>query len=123
ITIAGQINPAETLAMIAKTLGAIPRPARKLDATYTVEPPQDGERNVELRRVGRGQNLIMAYHTPAMAHPDSAALEVTAGILSGRGGSGRLDKAIVDAKKALSVRVGVEELHDPGFVTVSATLS
>src|SRR5215472_2623046 len=52
LVVAGQIDPAKTLTMIAGTLGAIPRPTRKLDATYTVEPPQDGERTVELRRVG-----------------------------------------------------------------------
>src|SRR5580692_149670 len=92
ITIAGQIDPAQTLALVATTLGAIPRPARKLDETYTTEPPQDGERSVELRRVGRGRNLIMAYHGPAMAHPDSAAIEVMSGVLAGRGGTGRLDK-------------------------------
>src|SRR5262249_32271508 len=70
LTVAGQIDPSKTLAVIAGTLGEIPRPARKLDETYTVEPAQDGERMVELRRVGKGKNLIMAYHTPAMAHPD-----------------------------------------------------
>src|SRR5947208_2088133 len=123
VTIAGQIDPADALARVGATLGAIPRPARVLDATYTTEPSQDGERVVELRRVGRGKNLIMAYHAPAMAHPDSAALEVAAGILAGRGGTGRLDKALVDSKKALSVNVSVEELHDPGFVRVSSTLS
>src|SRR5215472_13090404 len=74
LVVAGQIDPAKTLTMIAGTLGAIPRPTRKLDATYTVEPPQDGERTVELRRVGKGKNLIIAYHSPAMAHPDAASL-------------------------------------------------
>ena len=70
LTIGGQIDPTQALAMIGRTLGAIPRPTRKLDATYTVEPIQDGERFVELRRVGTGKNLILAYHGPAMAHPD-----------------------------------------------------
>jgi len=123
VTIAGQIDPAATLATIEKTMGAVPRPARTLDEPYTTEPPQDGERSVELRRVGRGKNLMIAYHAPAMAHPDSAALEVAGGILAGRGGTGRLDKALVETKKALSVAVSMEELHDPGFVMVSATLS
>jgi zinc protease len=123
LVVGGQIDPSQTLSMIATTLGVIPRPARKLDQTYTVEPPQDGERSVELRRVGKGKNLIIAFHGPAMAHPDAAALEVMAGILSGRGGVGRLDKALVDTKKALSVNMSVGEMHDPGLVTVSATLS
>jgi len=40
----------------------------------------------------------------------------------GGGGTGRLYRALVDSKKALSVRMNVEELHDPGFVTATATL-
>jgi len=40
-----------------------------------VEPPQDGERYVELRRVGEGQEVIVAYHGPATGHADSAALQ------------------------------------------------
>jgi zinc protease len=123
VTIAGQIDPSQTLAMVANTLGAIPRPTRKLDETYTVEPAQDGERSVELRRVGKGKNIMMAYHTPAMSHPDTAALDVMADILAGRGGTGRLDKALIDSKKAVAVRMSVEELHDPGMAVLSATLS
>ena len=123
ITIAGQIDVSQTLTLVAESLGKIPRPARTLDQTYTVEPPQDGERSVELRRVGRGKNLMMAYHTPAMAHPDSAALEVLSGILVGRGGTGRLDRALIDTKKALSVRASVAEFHDPSWVMLAATLN
>jgi zinc protease len=124
VTIAGQIDPALALTLVGRTLGAIPKPARALDNTYTVEPAQDGERVVELRRVGKGKNLIMAYHTPAMAHPDSAALEVLSGVMtSGRGGVGRLDKALIDTKKAVSISMSVSELHDPGVVELSATLS
>jgi len=123
VTIAGQIDATRTLAIVAQTLGAIPRPTRVLDTTYTIEPAQDGERSVELRRVGRGKNLIVAYHTPAMAHPDAAALEVATGILAGRGGTGRLDKALIETKKAVSISASVEELHDPGFTEIRATLS
>lgn len=123
VTIAGQIDPTDTLRVVAKTMGAIPRAERKLDTTYTMEPAQDGERTVELRRVGKGKNLILAYHTPAMSHPDSGPLDVLSRILAGRGGTGRLDKAIVDSKKALSVRVSIEELYDPGVAVISATLN
>ena len=123
LIVGGQIDPSKTLAMIADSLGTIPRPARKLDATYTTEPAQDGERTVELRRVGSGQNLIMAYHGPSMANPDSAALEVLGGIMNGPGGTGRLYKALVDNKKAMSVSISNMENHDPGLIEVSARLS
>ena len=74
----------------------------------------------------------MAYHIPAAAHPDSAALEVLAGVMSGGGsrrggpdgaGSGRLYKALVDNKKAVSARMSSEMLHDPGCVLVTVQLS
>jgi zinc protease len=123
LVIAGPIDPVKTLGMVADILGVIPRPTRKLDETYTVEPPQDGERSVELRRVGKGKNLMLAYHTPAFAHPDDGALEVMEGILVGPGGSGRLYKALVETRKALSVSLSIMELHDPGVSTVSATLN
>src|SRR5271163_3960671 len=76
LVIAGQFDQTKALAYVAETCGAIPRPTRKLDETYTVEPAQDGERYVELRRVGTNQGIIIAWHAPALSHPDSAALEV-----------------------------------------------
>jgi zinc protease len=128
VVIAGKFDEAKTLGWVADTMGKIARPTRKLDETYTVEPPQDGQRTVELRRVGGNQELIIAWHAPAMAHPDSAALEVLTGIMEtgggrGGGGSGRLYKALLDNKKAVGVNVGYDELHDPGYVEVIATLS
>ena len=123
LVVAGPIDPAKTLTMIAESLGVIPRPTRKLDETYTVEPMQDGERYVELRRVGKGKNLLIAYHSPAMAHPDAGIIEVMEGVLTGPGGSGRLYKALVETKKALSVNMSIMELHDPGLVTVSVSLN
>src|SRR5580704_18147599 len=107
LVVAGQFDEAKALAMVAGTIGAIPRPTRNLEEPYTVEPAQDGERYVELKRVGQNPAIVMAWHAPALSHPDSAALEVLGGILSGggRGGTGRLYKALVDNKKALSARM------------------
>jgi zinc protease len=48
--VVGKIDEAKTLALVNKYFGGIPRPSRVLDKTYTVEPQQDGERFVELRR-------------------------------------------------------------------------
>jgi zinc protease len=123
LIVGGQIDASKTLAMVADSVGRIPRPERKLDATYTTEPAQDGERSVELRRVGTGQNLVMAYHGPAMSNPDSAVLEVIAGILNGPGGTGRLYKALVDNKKAMSIGIDVGEFHDPGLIEFASRLS
>ena len=136
LTLTGRLDESKTLAMIAGTVGRIPRPAQPVEQTYTVEPPQDGERFVELRRVGEGQEVVMAYHAVSAGHPDSAALEVLAGIMSGGGGGrggrggfgggaaeGRLAKALVDNKKAESASMSFRPQHDPGLVTLSASLS
>jgi zinc protease len=125
LVIAGQFDQSKALAYVAETCGAIPKPTRKLDETYTVEPAQDGERYIALRRVGDNPAIAIAWHAPALSHPDSAALEVLDGVLAGggRGGTGRLYNALVDNKKALSVRMEFQELHDPGFILVAAALS
>jgi zinc protease len=128
LVIAGQFDESKALAYAAQTCGAIPRPTRVLDQTYTLEPVQDGERLVELRRVGTNPVLMIAWHAAAFTHPDSAALEVLSGILEagggrGGGGTGRLYKALIESKKALSVNMDYEELHDPGWVMAAATLN
>jgi zinc protease len=132
LVIAGQFDPAKALGFVSETCGKIPRPTRALDETYTVEPVQDGERFVELRRVGNGKELMVAYHAPAAGHPDAGALQVLAGIMGGGGGfgrggpgggGGRLSKALVDTKKATSANMSFRQLHDPGFILVSASLS
>src|SRR3954447_22581016 len=70
LTVAGRFDEAKALQWIAATAGGIPRPARKLEPTYTTEPTQDGERTVTLRRVGDVQALAALYHVPAASHPD-----------------------------------------------------
>ena len=134
LVITGRIDETKTLQMVADSMGQLPRPARSLDQTYTVEPPQDGERFVSLRRVGQGQNVMIAYHAVASAHPDSAVLQVLAGIMNGGGGrggrgggggsqEGRLAKALVDTRLAESAGMNFQLQHDPGLVIVSASLN
>jgi zinc protease len=65
---------------------------------------------------------MMAYHVPAGAHPDSPALDVLSGILS-EAPSGRLYKALVESKKAVSTDASNYSLHDPGVEMFSATVA
>ncbi|HLI84682.1 MAG TPA: pitrilysin family protein [Bryobacteraceae bacterium] len=121
LTIAGKFDETQTLAWIADAFGKIPKPRRTLETTYTREPVQDGERFVALRRVGDTQSVLALYHVPAGADPDMAVLEIIDGLLS-EAPSGRLYKALVENKKAVSVDSGAEELHDPGFFIAEARL-
>ena len=121
LVIAGQFDEVEGAGVWwRRPVGAIPRPTRKLDATYTVEPAQDGERYVELRRVGqnpgdhdrRGMRRRCRIRIPRRSKCWAGSCR---GGGRGGGGPGRLYKALVDNKKALSARMGYEELHDPGL--------
>jgi zinc protease len=119
LLVAGRFDPDKTLALVQELFGKIPKPARVLQATYTIEPTQDGERSVTLRRVGDLQSLWVAFHVPAAAHPDAPAVEMLAEIL-GDTPSGRLHKALVETKKATSVGSFFLDLHDPGFLMWNA---
>src|SRR5580692_2803431 len=121
LVVAGKFDDAKTLSWIKELFGAIPKPTRQLIPTYTEEPTQDGERDVTLRRTGDIQAIEMAFHTPAGSHPDAAPLEVLSAIL-GETPSGRLYKALVETKKAVSTRGDTSDFHDPGLLEVSATV-
>jgi zinc protease len=119
LIVAGKFDEAKALEYTQKYFGAIPRPARKLNTTYTEEPSQDGERRVELRRVGDVAIVAACWHIPAASHEDSAALEVLDSILA-TPPSGRLYKALVETKLATSVYAGADSRHDPGVFDVLA---
>jgi zinc protease len=99
LVVAGKIDEQKTLALVNDYFGGIPKPDRELQKFYTLDPVQDGERSVTLRRVGDVQVTMAAYHVPAGSHPDYAAVSVLARVL-GSAPSGRLYKALVDTKKA-----------------------
>ena len=65
LIVAGQFDESKALAMVSQTLGALPRPQRVLTQPYTVEPTQEGERFVTLRRIGDIQGIMAVYHIPA----------------------------------------------------------
>ncbi len=119
LIIAGKFDETKALALVQKYLGAIPKPTRKLDNTYTEEPPQDGERTVILRRVGTVGSVGVSYHMPSAAHADWAPLSVLAGILSQQP-NGRLYQALVESKKATSVNSSAGNNHDPALFDCSA---
>ena len=127
LVVAGKFEPDKTLHLIEKIYGAIPRPQRSLDRgnllykTYTVEPTQDGERLVTLRRTGDAPLVMAGYHVPAGSHPDFAAVDVLAEVL-GSEPSGRLYKALVESKTAASIGAFAFQLREPGMLLTYAQL-
>ncbi|MFD2177386.1 M16 family metallopeptidase [Veronia pacifica] len=122
LVIAGKFEPSSLLKKIDATFGAIPKPERKLQDTYTTEPAQDGERSFTIRRIGDVQYLSSLYHIPSGAHEDIAAIEVLNTILSATP-NGRLHKAMVEQKLASSTFGFNLPLKDPGMTMFGAELS
>jgi|CXWL01.1.fsa_nt_gi zinc protease len=114
LLVAGKFDEKKALAYIQQYFGPIPKPTRVLQPTYTVEPPQDGERQVSLRRTGDIQYIGMAYHTPPVADKDYAANDALIEILT-NDPSGILYKKLVDTKLASKLYGYSQTLYDPGF--------
>jgi zinc protease len=121
LAVAGKFDAAKTLDIINATFGIIPRPPEPLPGTYTVEPPQDGERVVTLRRNGDVQVVGVLYHVSAGASEDFPAVEAVSDILTAQP-SGRLYQALVKTGMATSVESFVLPLRDPGMLLISATV-
>jgi zinc protease len=119
LTVAGKIDEAKTLTMINEYFGKIPKPTRVLPKSYTIEPTQDGERFVELKRTGDVQMLMAMYHIMPGSHADYPAMEVLTELLTTEP-NGRLYKNLVNTKKASSIFGFPFQLYDPGFVLFGA---
>lgn len=114
LIIAGKFDEKKALANVQQYFGPIPKPTRVLQPTYTVEPPQDGERQVSLHRTGDIQYVSMAYHTPSLADKDFAANDALVEILTNNP-SGVFYKKLVETQMASKLWGYAFNLHDPGM--------
>jgi zinc protease len=119
LVVAGKIDEAKTIRLITEKFGSIPRPDRKLYPTWTIEPTQDGERTVYVRRVGDTQYVMAGYHGPPAAHPDHAAWSIMNRILTDTP-SGRLYKSLVETKKATAVLGSAFATREPSYALFGA---
>ncbi len=122
LLLTGKFDEAKVLTYINETMGLIPKPLRALQSTYTLDPVQDGERAVTVRRTGDIQILAAGYHIPAGSHADFAGLELLSTIL-GDTPSGRLHKVLVDSGKATGVFGSNFQLREPGLALFGAVVS
>jgi zinc protease len=122
LVVAGHFNESKALFLIGKYFGGLKRSERKLQETYTEEPPQDGERTVVLRRVGKVAVVGAIYHICAGSHEDYPAVDVLSEILVSEP-TGRLYKTLVESKLADRVTGTAFSYHDPGVLEITAEVS
>lgn len=121
VAIVGDIKPPEVIALIEQTFGRIPAtppPPR----VVTVEPPQRGERRVEVE-FDAEPALLIGYHKPALGHPDDFVFDVLDSVLS-EGVTSRLYHRLVREKRlaaSIGTEPGIPGVRDPNLFVISAT--
>ncbi|HEY0394108.1 MAG TPA: pitrilysin family protein [Candidatus Elarobacter sp.] len=122
LVVAGDLDPDETLAMIERWFGGIPTPPTPIPRVRAVEPPQTAERTY--RHSAANVPLPAAeaaYHIPAAAHPDAAALDVLETLL-GSGRSSRFYTALVYRRQvATNAYAGADLREHPGLFGARVT--
>lgn len=129
----GDFRTEEAVARIEAAFGGIPR-GGAIPTVRSIEPTQEGERRVTVRRPGPLPHFLATYHAPAVGNPDVFPLLVLDAILSGAGSLGmsgggaslgrssRLYRALVEAELASSASSGFGLMRDPYLFSLSAGL-
>ncbi len=130
----GDFETDALLGRIEELFGPLPA-GPLLPAVRSVEPGQEGERRVIVRRPGPTRYFMVAYHAPAANSPDVYPLLVLDAILSGAkpmglfagrdtsmGRSSRLYRLLVDTGRCTGAGSSFGLTHDPYLFGISATL-
>ncbi|MEK6803382.1 MAG: pitrilysin family protein [Nitrospirota bacterium] len=112
VAIVGDINPKEVIALIEQTFGKIPA-APPIPSLVTEEPPQRGERRVEIE-FDAEPALAIGYHKPTIGHPDDFVFDVIDEVLT-EGVTSRLYSTLVRDK-----RLAASVLSDTNYPGVRA---
>ena len=121
LMITGKFDNKRTLELVDKYFGPLNNPSTILNEVPTVEPAQDGEKRVELNRVGDLQLLMALYHSPAGSDADYSALTLAQNVLNDAP-SGRLYKALVETQMASNVYASNPFTKDPGFINFNVSV-
>jgi predicted Zn-dependent peptidase len=86
LAIAGDVRASEALSLVHRAFEAIP-PGEAAPLPTTAEPPQQGERRVDLPGGGGSAWLQVSYRAPAASDPDYPVFLLIQALLSGSNGA------------------------------------
>ncbi len=134
LVVVGDVDTDDVLSRVERHFGAIAEggPMARIEAP---EPPQLGERRVNVERAGTTAYLKLAYHAPAASDPDFFATLVLDAVLTGAKGlnlwssfrgvppqrKARLYTALVERGLASAVGGALLATRDPFLYTISLT--
>lgn len=134
VVVVGDFRTDELLEQIERWFGAIPA-GPPVPPVRSVEPPQVGERRVVVRHPAGTEYMAVAYHAPAVSHPDAVPMLVLDAVLSGgkpmgmfgardtrMGRSSRLYRALVDSGLARAASSSFNLTRDPYLFGIDVTV-
>jgi zinc protease len=121
LVIVGDFNTDEALQRVEQLFGSIPT-GPDLKPLRIVEPPQKGEKRVIVKKDSPVERLLVGYHAPAVADPDSYPLQIIEATLS-TGKTSRLYQRLVERDQSVTVANASYHDHiDPSLFYVQAEL-
>ena len=120
LIVAGAFDAARVRLQIAQAFGPIARPAEPLAPTYTLNPAQDGERTVLLRRSGGLGTTAVMYHLPAGGTREGATARVLAEAIAQR--AGPLSRGLLATGLAVTDWAYYRALREPGYLMAGVGL-
>lgn len=122
LVLVGALQPQATMNLVQQYFGAIPASRHPIPQMYSQEFVQQGQRRFEVKRPGQLGIIKIAFHVPALEHPDSYGLDVIQDLLSD-GVSSRLYQALVETRLALYASAYNLQLRDPGLFIITAKVA
>jgi len=115
VIVAGDIRQEDVFSEAKKYFGNIQNKyPKKDDKLHTIEPVQDGEKRVIIKKDSQVQMLAITFHIPNYLHEDQLALSTLSELLSS-GKSSRLNELLIDKKRLVNTIYAYNmEQKDPG---------
>jgi zinc protease len=119
LVLTGDFETDRVLEKVSERFSHLPR-RTSVSAITTIEPEQRGEKRVQVRWRSKVPRLGIAYHAPAVAHPDSYALQVLNLVLT-EGKTSRLYQRLVEREQSVTfVSAEYSEAKDPTLFHIRA---
>ena len=121
LVVVGDFNTDEVVARVEELYGEIAAGPESRPLAI-VEPPQKGEKRVIVKKDTPVERMLIGYHAPAVAEPDSYALHVAETILS-TGKTSRLYQRLVEKDQSVTiVKASYNDHIDPSLFYIQAEL-
>lgn len=121
IVVVGDIDARQVIARVEELFGPLP-PGPEPKPMRVREQPQRGERRIVVKKQTEMERLMIGWHAPEVARPDSYALQVLDTLL-GTGKTSRLYKRLEERDQSVTeYSVDYADRTDPTLFVISAEI-